>query len=267
MTKAMRTKLLSITRVGALALLAAPLSSCVQDETPRNAFLTYIESFALESIDTSATDGSTLDSGSGQGSLSAPVFRQPMTLTFTNNNADASLEANFLAWVDLSSVESGEQQDALIENGYVQVSRTIQIGTVFELPVGTFVFNGDRGSSPSELNLAPAGGQGSSVAALQFITPDVILLFSEPPVSCDSVAFVFADDDLINIGPSASRGGRKTLAQVGPYQCDPLRPGLFYRAQGGQLQANEYREGDAVTFSFFANPSPAGAFATVTIGN
>jgi len=94
-----------------------------------------------------------------------------------------------------------------------------------------------------------------------------VLMFSQPPVSCDSVAFTFSDpvtDEILG-GSSGAGGGFKTLAQVQTYECSPLKPGLFFTSAGGARDPNEFREGEPLTFTF--QPlATGGDFALVTIG-
>jgi hypothetical protein len=230
----------------------------------RDPFLAYFDTFGFPVTDTAAGGGTTTGGGAQPGTLAAPTFRQTMTLTFRNTAADLDLRTRFIAWVELGSVTSGEEQDALLENGYAQTARPLQIGSVFSLPVGTFIFNGQRTPFPHEVNLGAAGGNADPTTEFNLITPDVILVFLQPPVSCDSVGFEFSDNGVVAPGSSTDIGGRKTLAQFDVYQCDPLRPGLFYRSTGGTPEANEYTEGASVSITF--SPATAGdAFATVSI--
>jgi hypothetical protein len=213
------------------------------------------------------------------------IFRQKLTLTLVNTHPGAILDTCFIAWVAVSSIRSADQQDALLRNGYVQLTQALDIGTAYALPVGTFVFNGPgtAGATPVRLMAGQAlegEGEGEAeatvaatptTAAFELVTPDTILVFSQPPVSCDSVAFTFSDPVTGEVlsGPSTlgglRYGGYKTLAQVDVYECSPLRPGLFFSGSGA-LRPNEFREGDPITITFQAAPTGAGAFAVVTIG-
>lgn len=180
-----------------------------------------------------------------------------MTVTFRNNHTTAELRTSFAAWVNSSSIRSAQQQDALLSGGYVQLGHEVRLGTVFTLPVGTFVYGGagTAGATPIVLNPGTTttntegGGQVVVPASQAFtlITPDVILAFVQPPVSCDSVAFAFMrnGEPLTAVpvdGPTGPYsgltgvGGLKTLAQVNVYQCEPLKPGVFLRLSGAAAE-------------------------------
>jgi hypothetical protein len=113
-----------------------------------------------------------------------------------------------------------------------------------------------------------AGGQTGTGANPDYVllTPDALLVFSQPPVSCDSVAFTFTNPITREVLPGASTdvGGYKTLAQMDVYDCDPFQPGLFFRKTGGTPAANEYQEGQAVTVEF-NGAATNGAFGIVTV--
>ncbi len=254
-----------------LLALAAGLASCVEQQgtsVGRDPFVTYIEQFGFATASGTGTVGT--GTGTGSGTLGAPTFRRNVNVTLENSHNTRSVETLFLAWVELGSLRSGEEQDALLADGYVQLTRTLEIGSVYALAPGTFVYNGNRTTSPARVRLGSASADTEASVqpslSLEFITPDVILVYSAPPTSCDSVAFTFDDNGQIDIGPSSGRGGYKTLAQVDVYQCDPLRPGVFYQSQGGGRTANQFFEGSPITF-VFSEQATNGAFATVTIGN
>jgi hypothetical protein len=198
-------------------------------------------------------------------------FRRPITLSFTNNHDSANVETSFAAWVNVSSIRSAEQQDALLRGGYVQLSREIQLGSVFTLVPGTFVYNGAGFAGATPVTLAcPLSETADRTTSSEFtlITPDVLLVFSQPPVSCDSVAFVFRSAiSGAATGPSTGSGGFKTYAQVDVYECEPLRPGLFFKSGGGAKQPNEFFEGDSILFEFNQAPDANGDFANVTISS
>lgn len=244
-------------------------TGCPTEVSERNPFLTFSETFGLGG--STASDSS----GSSGGSTTQIPFRESLTLTFVNSNAGATLDTSFVAWVELSSVRSTAQQDALFRGGYVQLTRAISLGTAYTLPVGTFVYNGPgtagatpvRLGSSSDPNQTGTAGAGASSVTYTLTTPDVILMYSQPPVSCDSVAFSFLDPatGAVLTGPATGGGGYKTLAQVDVYECTPFRPGLFFNVDGGQAAANEFDEGQTVTFTFLAAPVGQ-AFATVQIG-
>jgi len=177
--------------------------------------------------------------------------------------------------VNVSSIRTAEQQDALLAGGYVQLTREVQLGTAFTLPPGTFIYSGPgvAGATPVRLLAAQGDGDGQpTTEAFDIITPDVILAFSQPPVSCDSVAFFYTvDGEVLNepgLGAGATGAGPlKTLAQIDVYECEPFQPGVFLRLGGGARMSNEFFEGNDVRFDFFAGPDQNGDFANVTIGS
>lgn len=258
----------------ALSLLVS--AGCAQLTSERNPFLTLTETLGVSAL------GET-DTGTGTGTLAEGEFRRSMTVTLANNHPNATLDTSFLAWVNISSIRSAEQQDALLADGYVQLSRTVDIGSAYSLPPGTFVYNGPATAGATPVELGAASGSGEeftpSTTAFQLITPDVVLVFLQPPVSCDSVAFTYSrNGDVITADPVAGGaagpyggantfGGYKTLAQVDAYQCEPLAPGLFLKLGGGAREDNEFFEGENVRFDFFANPDDAGSFAITTISS
>jgi hypothetical protein len=247
-------------------LLAVLSGGCPTATLERNPFLTYVETFT-------AAGGA---SGGGQGGGQAAeenVFRPSMDLTFVSEHPTAVVETSFVAWVSVSSIRSAEQQDVLLANNYVQLVREVRLGTAFTLPVGTFVYNGPGTAGATAVVLSPTGaveddGDGGAVTTqsrYSLVTPDAILVFSEPPVSCDTVAFTYAENGQVATGPATGQGGYKTLAQVDVYQCEPFRPGVFFKISGGAAEDNEYMEGESVTFTFRQTPTAEGAFAVVTI--
>jgi hypothetical protein len=213
-----------------------------------------------------------------------------MTVTLTNNFTPiftaprGDLNVSVAAWVNVSSIRSAEQQDVLISGGYVQLTREVKIGSVFTLPPGTFVFNGPgvAGATPLVIE-SPEDGQTTS-ETLELITPDVLLFFKAPPVSCETPGFTFTDEGLPldadtqgvfvpgatdNIAADTGATdalGIHTLAQFDVYQCEPLQPGLFLRIGGGVREANEYFEGDDVAVTFNSEPDANGMYAIITIG-
>ena len=250
-------------------LLWPGLACSVPSGSERNPFTTLIEVFGASSFVEEE------DQTGGPGGVAADTgFRQTMTVTFANNNGAAELNVSFAAWVNVSSIRTAEQQDALLAGGYVQLTREVQLGTAFTLPPGTFIYSGPgvAGATPVRLLAAQSddGGQ-PATAAFDIITPDVILAFSQPPVSCDSVAFFYTvDGEVLNeprLGAGATGSGPlKTLAQIDVYECEPFRPGVFLRLGGGARMPNELFEGNDVRFDFSAGPDQNGDFANVTIG-
>lgn len=226
----------------------------------QNPFVTLAETFGISAgdQDTDDTTGGVVPEG---------VFRLPLTVTFTNNHSYAGIDASFVAWVELGSIRSSEQEDALLRGGYVQLTEEIRLGTVFTLPVGTFVYNGPGVAGASPISLGAAGApQFSPTLQVSLITPDVFLLFSQPPVSCDSVAYsLVSDQDVVVTGPVSGTGGFKTYAQVDVYECSPLRPGLFLRVGAGTSAGNEYPENGIVLFEFNEAPDADGNYAQVTV--
>ncbi len=259
------TRMLAGVIIGALALCG-----CLQTAGERNPFLTLTETLGIAPVSDNDNDNS---SGGGQGATD--TFRRTSTVTFANNST-FDLNVSFAAWVNPSSLRSAEQQDALLANGYVQITREVRIGSVFALPPGTFVFNGPGVAGATALRVAPGAAGAPTTRSFTLITPDVLLAFTQPPTSCDSVAFYFTvDDDPIAsanpdqglFGGATAGGGQKTLAQVDAYQCEPLRPGLFIKLGGGAKLPNEYFEGESVRFDFFDQPNANGDAAVVTIAS
>ena len=267
----MKTTLRSLANCLALLVL---VSGCTSVNSQINPFLTLTE--ALGIVSTSDEDDSTT-----QGTALDEEFREDMTVTFRNNHATADLDVSFVAWVNAGSIRSAEQQDALFTAGYVQLGKEVALGNAYTLPVGTFVYSGagTAGATAVTLRAATADGDQTlpSTQTITIMTPDAILAFSQPPVSCESVAFVYTRDGeplesvpagspLAPFQGSTQGGGYKTLAQVDVYQCSPFQPGLFFRAGGGVRDANEYVEGEAVAFDFNENPDDGGYFCNVTFG-
>jgi hypothetical protein len=267
-------------RLGRLGILCCGLlgvaGACTQSFTDKNPFLGYTEEYGV------AGQTQTNTGGTAGGVAAESAFRRDSVVTFSNNQPSADVNFSFVAWVNVSSIRSADQQDALLRDGYSQLTREVRLGTAIVLPVGTFVFDGGGTAGATNFVIGhaqAATGQTAAAPAVQAITlnsPDALLVFVQPPVSCESVAFFFSRDGApltaVPVGdPSApfggatGTGGFKTLAQVDVYECDPLRPGLFF-SQGGARQPNEYFEGEDVTFNFLETPTAAGSFCTVTIG-
>lgn len=281
----MRTSKLSLAAmsIAGAALLAASLAGCPITSSGRNPFLAYTEEFGSQLLGRDPNQST----GGGSGTTADQVFRRNLTLTMTNNDTVGALRTQFVAWVEVSSIRNTDQTDALLRANYVQIDQEQTIGSVFRLPPGTWVYNGPGALGATPVNLAPAAvaaGEGQDGAltpttqAFTLLTPDVLLVFKEPPVSCESVAFEFVTEtgepvrgilssDVFGIfGGATSNGGSKTLSQVSAYQCSPLRPGLFFRAGGGARQANEFFEGQAIQIGFTRVVGADNIAAQVTIG-
>ena len=263
------------------ALACASLSGCIgQSADTRNPFVTATEQFGNVS---SGADGA---DGGGSGVAVEGQFRSSMTLTLANNHPFAELNTSFIAWVSPSSIGGQEDEDDLLRGGYVMLDAQIQVGSSLLLVPGTFVYNGPGVGGATAVRLDPAraeiGDDGSftldpSLAVTEefgLITPDGILVYSQPPVSCENVAFFYTvDGDPLTSGYISTvgsvfagpenAGGLKTLAQVDAYQCDPFKPGLFLRVGGGSRNDNEYFEGEDIRFDFYP-ASVNGWFAEVS---
>jgi len=262
----------------AVSLLLIPLGGCVTGTGQINPYLTLTEEFGLGQV----TRPEEAVRPGAQGLLLQPEFRRRMTITFQNNNPDAELNVSLAAWVMPGSLRSAQQQDALIADGYEQLARAEPLGTTLTLPVGTFVYDGGGTAGATVIRLPAARiGEGNTLSptsrVFDLITPDGILAFAQPPVSCDSVAFYYTRDGepltavLVGghpenpYGGATRSGGFKTFAQVDVYQCEPLRPGVFLRVSGAR-QTNEYLEGENAAFEFNRDPDANGKFCIVTIG-
>jgi hypothetical protein len=260
--------------IGPCIVLAA-LAGCIGQPTgERSAFLTAAETFGAGMFPDAEEDGP------GAGAAAEADFRQELTVTLANNSSAADVDVSFAAWVNVSSVRSGGQQDALIAGGYVQLTREVRLGSAFTLPPGTYVFNGPGTAGATAVRVGRAQGDTAGVATtLDFalITPDVVLVFSEPPTSCENKAFEFTDNGLpldpqtvpgtvgMVFEGATGAGPVKTLAQVDVYECQPLKPGLFLKLGGGAREPNEFFEGQNIRFDFNVNPDANGNCAVVTI--
>ncbi len=253
------------------------MGGCASDLTAQeNPFLTLSETFGITSQDQSSTTSS--DSGSS-GTAAEIAFRQEISLTLQNNHSTADLDTTLVAWVEVASVRSTEQADALYRGGYEQLQQEVSIGSAYVLPVGTFVYGGPGVAGATAVQLgSTSSGSLSSTLDLQMLTPDVLLVFSQPPTSCESVAFTFmrdgealtaepVADSVAPFGGATTSGGYKTLAQVDVYECSPLEPGLFLRIGGLTDADNEFLEGAAILFEFNEASTDDGNFAVVTISN
>lgn len=250
-----------------VAAMLTLVAGCVPGSVnERNAFLTLTETFGVPSSDDDQ------DRGAAGGVSARTEFRRQMDLTFVNNHPEAALNVSVAAWVKISSIRSADQQDALLTNGYVQLTRQVDLGTVFTLPPGTFVFNGPGAAGATPIRLNRAANNAPTSETITLTTPDVVLVYSQPPISCDSVAFFYTIDDEVVFeddgNPSRrvfAETGLKTLVQIDVYQCEPLKPGLFLKTGGGTRAPNEFFEGESATFNFFRFPDDQGNFANVTI--
>lgn len=268
--------------LGLVSTVAALLGAgCLpQTGSTRNAFLTLTETFGSSLFESPEEQ----QSGGAGSAVESAEFRASMTLTLTNLSDDSDLNVKLAAWVKVNSLRDAEQEEALFRAGFVQLAEDVQLGSAISLPAGTFVFEGGGIAGSTQVFIpaaAAATAEGQTTAgrseAFELVTPDAILIFYEPPVSCESVAFVFTQNGLPvedsrvaaagNIfGGASSNGGSKTLAQVDAYQCQPFEPGLFLNQAGGSLGPNEYFEGDNITIEFRRIPTDDGIAATVEIG-
>ncbi len=264
-------------------LVLALVGGCASSGRALNPYLTLTEFLGVSANTTNEETQNQL-SNAAQGTQTGPVFRRTLNLTLQNMHTSAELNVAMAAWININSIHSAEQQDAILADGYVQLSHEVRLGSVFTLPVGTFVRNGEGTAGASLVLLPPAVASTQQDAAATptaqsytMISPDVILVFLYPPVSCDSVAFYYSrngepltavptGDPTSPFAGSDRQGAFKTLAQVDVYECSPLRPGVFIKLGGGQKQRNEFFEGEDVTFTFNETPDALGNFATVTIG-
>jgi hypothetical protein len=307
-----------------LSLAGCPGSS----SAPINPFLTLVDGdFLLQGQTTTGTTGT--GGASGTSGTTAP-FRRDMLVSFVNRSQDflhddlsitfgSDLQFQYAAWVNPSSIHSTVEEDSLINGGYTRLTTEVRLGTAYVLPPGTFVYAGPgvagatrvtipRGFrttaavSPQLLDagIARAGSvlRNAGTAYVYFFqvtlpAPDVLLVFADPPVSCDSVAFTFMDagqvenSDPVNVGEGTfagntntggRMGGYKTLAQVDAYSCSAhfattgapvsgFTPGLFLKTSGGARLPNEFFEGDPVSFQFRDVPDAGnhqGNFCIVT---
>lgn len=252
----------SVRRLALLGLGALVGLGCTPVSLERNPFLTYAGAFGF--LDTPE------DGASGRrGETGEEIFRDNLTVTFRNLHDTAEVETAFAAWVNVSSVRSAAQQDALLRAGYVQLVEEFRLGAVFTLPIGTFVYGGPglAGATAVRLGTAISTQALPTELTVALVTPDVFLVFRQPPVSCDSVAFDYVNPEVgrAATGSATSEGGSKTYAQVDVYQCAPLRPGLFLDVDAGTRARNEFAEGSTITVSFSRVPSDDGYFATITI--
>lgn len=269
----MPVKRVTLAALVGLTLLAP--GACVPSAAPEaNPFLTYTETFGVPAEGAAAA-------AAARGATLRAAFRQPVTLVLQNNHPTADLDFWLAAWVNVSSVRTAQQQAELLDGGYAQLRREVRLGNAFTLPVGTFVYNGSGVAGATAVHLGPAQprgpGDAPATATFSLPTPDVILFFYAPPVSCDSIAFVYSDNGLplpevpaggpLAPNQGSVRGaGFKTLAMISAYQCYPFRPGLFLKTGGGAQAANEYVEGDTITVSFNQTADANGYFAIVSIG-
>ena len=259
------------------------------NQTSANPFVVLTEQQLIESNAETPGGGTS----AGGGTAAETIFRAVMTVSFANNHPYADLDFNFIAWVDPGSIHSADDQDELWDSGYIQLSRTLDLGLAYSLAPGTFVYSPEGTPAATHVTLLTAAGEltadaetGAAAAegvtpsesSFTLVTPDAILVFLDPPDSCDSVAFEYSDEgDVLTSNPisgvsgvfggATTSGGFKTLAQVDVYQCDPFQPGVFLKPGGGGRQANQYFEGEDARFAFYAGASADGDFATVEFLN
>lgn len=261
------------------AVLVAPIVIGCVTPTESNPFLTLTESFSTSRNSNSNSNNNT-NSG---GSTADDQFRQTMSVVLANNNPAERLNTLFVAWVNASSIRSAEQQDALLRDNYVQLTREVRLGTAFTLPIGTFVRNGSGVAGATVVSLAPAANNVVTTQTINLLTPDVVLFMTTPPSTCDDVAFFYSTaegDAFLNdpitfqiFGGATSTGNQKTYAQVDGYHCSPFRtgdnspllPGYFLKLGGGARNPNEYFEGEDLRVDFFANELANGNFTVLTI--
>lgn len=235
------------------------------------------------------TEASEISTGAAAGQDADLSFRNNMRINFVNTATDRELSTNFIAWVEPGNVRTETQRDALISSGYIEITNQINLGVAYVLVPGTFVFQGSGGSGLERVILGPTGAGQTvipSESTIDLVTPDVLLVYLDPPTSCASTAFRFLDEGDVITEPAGGGGGtdgaiifggatnigpNKTLGQIDAYQCDPFRPGLFFRQGGGLQQGNEFVEGDQITFTFLRfpvdennQPSPDGNACLVT---
>ncbi len=274
--------------LGAVSAASLMLGCASSADSGTNAFLSLAQ---LLGRTTSGSNGGS----SGGGTATPGFFRESSRIQFQNNNTVFEVNFSFVAWVNVSSIRSADQQDALFSNGYVQLTSSVQIGTAVSLPPGTFVFNGPGKAGATLLRIPPGecreirstgAMECGSTSGASLISPDGILVFADPPVSCDSAAFEFTEDGFpvtdirflavaseitgVLFEGATGTGPIKTLQQVQGYQCNPFMPGYFLRDTQGATTAadaqNLYLEGDSITFSFDIVPEmTTGFYATVTI--
>ena len=246
------------------------LTATSTSNTIGNPFATLSDNGLVEANIT--TESSDVSTGAAAGADADVSFRDTMTVSFVNTATDRTLSTNFIAWVEPGNVRTETQRDSLISSGYIEIPDQITLGVAYSLVAGTFVYQGSGGSGLERILLGPTGpGQTivPSSSSIALVTPDVMLVYLDPPTSCASTAFRFLDegdviteayaggggtDGSIIFGGANNIGPNKTLGQIDAYSCDPFKPGLFFRQGGGLQLSNEFVEGDAVTFTFLRFP-------------
>lgn len=254
----------SVRRLALLGLAVLVGLGCAPVSLERNPFLTYAGAFGFLDVGDDGASGRRGDTGE-------EIFRDEMNVTFVNLHNGAHVSTSYVAWVNVSSVRSADQQDALLRAGYVQLVEELTLGSVFTLPVGTFVYNGPgkAGATPVRLGSPELPGGLPTEISVNLVTPDVFLMYYHEPVSCDSVAFAFLNFELGTVltGPTTGAGGFKTYSEVDAYQCDPLRPGFFLDVDAGTQEPNEYTEGAQIVIEFTSAADNDGNYARVTVTN
>jgi hypothetical protein len=268
-------------------LLVSGACGSLTTTTQRNPYLGYTEEFGV------AAQTAAIETGPASGAGAAEQFRRSLTISLRNNHPSAELNASLVVWVNVGSLRSAEQHDALLTAGFKQLTAEVDIGASLVLPVGTYVLNGGGTAGATTVFLAPAQattGQGAGAAvtpttlSITIPTPDGALVFNQPPTSCESVAFYYSlngaplpahvftnpnetgGDSVRPYAGSTGTGAYKTMAQVNVYQCQPLRPGVFFTQIGAERKSNEFLEGENIAFDFNENANTEGAFCIVSFG-
>jgi len=257
-----------------ILLSTLALGGCINANGP-SAFQTYSELFGASA---SSNDDGGSGGGGGNGSNGQATFRQTSDITVANGSPNFELNIRVAAWVYPSSITTAEQQDALINGGYVQLTRETALGSAFLLPPGTFVFSGGGLAGATTLRIEPGAG---NFETLTMITPDVVLFFMEPPNSCETVGFTFTNEGFPLDAQGVTRDGvtapfagytgatddlgTKHLALINGYQCNPFKPGVYLKTTGGGRQPNEFFEGESIRIDCFTALQDGNA-AILTIG-
>ena len=263
----------------AIVALVTVCGGCPRGET--NPFFTAGENYGSTS---GGANGGTSQGQGPAGSAAESVFRDTIVVTLENFDIRNELNTAWMAWINASSIRSADQQDDLLAAGYVQLSREVRVGSAYRLPPGTYVYNGpgEGGATLVRIGHATPGATDSDPAdpaqlEFEIVAPDVLLIFSQPPVSCETPAFFYTREGIpfdntpnpdrpgVAFAGAENDGPVKSLAQFDVYQCDPFRPGLFLRTSGGTRQENEFMEGQHIVVQFYRLVDANGDAAFVTI--